>query len=51
MNNIMKKTILFLATLLALAIGCQRAEDLSPDMLSIPSSQATRPVPVPWPSK
>lgn len=32
MNNTMKKTILFLATLLALAISCQRAEDLSPDM-------------------
>ena len=27
----MKKTILFLATLLALTVGCQRAEDLSPD--------------------
>ena len=31
MNNTMKKTILFLATLLALTVGCQRAEDLSPD--------------------
>lgn len=33
MNITMKKTILFLATLLALATGCQRAEDLSPDVL------------------
>ena len=31
MNNTMKKTILFLATLLALTVSCQRAEDLSPD--------------------
>lgn len=28
----MKKTILFFATLLALTVGCQRAEDLSPDV-------------------
>ena len=32
MNNTMKKTILFLATLLALTVGCQQAENLSPDM-------------------
>lgn len=32
MNITMKKTILFLATLLALATGCQRAEVLSPDV-------------------
>lgn len=31
MNITMKKTILFLATLLALATGCQRAENLFPD--------------------